>query len=113
MKIQEFLNKTHKETGKMQNTRPQIICNDGFKMSVQAGYGIYSKPGSNGKIPYSAVEIGYPNEEEKLLFGLEGDKGNYTNTVYPFVQIEIVDEVIEKHNGINIDETFKTKKWRN
>jgi len=93
----------------MQDTRPRIICNDGFSMSVQAGYGIYSTPRVNGEIPYSTVEVGYPNEDEELLFGLEEDKGRYTNTVYPYVSTELVDKVIKKHGGINIEETFKDK----
>ena len=107
MKTQEFLNKTHKEIGEMQKVRPRIICNDGFSMSVQAGYGIYSTPRANGLLPYSEVEIGYPSDDEELLFGLEEGRGNYTDTVYPYVRIKLVDEIIKKHNGINVYETFK------
>ena len=109
MNTQEFLNKTCKVTSGMQEVRPRIVCNDGFSMSVQAGYGIYSTPRANGLLPYSAVEIGYPSEDEELLFGLEEGRGNYTDTVYPYVRIELVDKIIKKHNGINLEKTFKAK----
>ena len=111
MKVQEFLNETYKVMGEYQMTRPKIICNDGFEMSVQAGYLLYSMPREGGKIDYFTVEVGYPSENEELFrsFEFAEDKENYTNTVYPYVDIEIVDKVIEKHNGINIEETFKDK----
>ena len=47
--LKEWLKATHKVTFGYQNTRPRIVCEDGFLMSVQAGEGIYSFPRRNVK----------------------------------------------------------------
>ena len=110
MQTQEFLNKTYKTYAKcieMQEVRPLVICNDGFTMSIQAGWGIYSNPQITGKIKYYAVEIGFPSNEENLITKYAENKVDLTETVYAYVPIEIVDNVIRKHNGINLIKTFK------
>jgi len=45
---------------------PHIVCTDGFTMSVQVGYSLYSTPKKVAK-RYSEVEIGYPSEHEPLI----------------------------------------------
>lgn len=101
MKIIEYLKKTYKVIGFMQEVRPRIICNDGFSMSVQAGYGLYSSPRCNlADGNYESVEIGFPNEEEELIKSYAENEENYTGTVYPYVPVKLVEEVIEKHGGI-------------
>ena len=45
---------------------PRIVCNDGFSLSVQVGYSLYSKPKKVAK-RYSEVEIGFPSEPESLI----------------------------------------------
>jgi hypothetical protein len=44
-----------------QEIRPQIICNDGTFLSVQASDGHYCQPRENKAWPYSLVEVGYPS----------------------------------------------------
>jgi hypothetical protein len=99
----------------MTSTRlPPIVCTDGFKMSVQVGYSLYCKPKNIAK-RYSEVEIGYPSEHEPLIeeyaetFSKEDemDVTDYTDTVYPYVPVKIVDKVLKKHGGIDLTETLR------
>ena len=120
MKINEFIKKNLKVTNHssdplinhmLTSTRlPKIVCEDGFTMSVQVGYSLYSTPKKVAK-RYSAVEIGFPSEHEPLIeeyaetFHQE-DETDYTDTVYPYVPVAIVDKVLKKHGGINLTQTL-------
>ena len=91
---------------------PHIVCEDGFEMSVQVGYSLYSTPKKIAK-RYSAVEIGYPSEHEPLIEKWaefthfdEDEKPDYTDTVYPYVPVGVVDKVLKKHGGINLTQTL-------
>ena len=91
---------------------PQIHCTDGFSMSVQVGYSLYCTPKKVAK-RYSEVEIGYPSEYEPLIeeyaecFTFEELDIDFTNTVYPYVPVGIVNKVLKKHGGINFTETSR------
>jgi len=92
---------------------PHIVCVDGFEMSVQVGFSLYSTPKKVAK-RYSAVEIGFPSDHEPLIeeyaetfYKDDGeDVTDYTDTVYPYVPVRIVDKVLKKHGGINMTETL-------
>ena len=91
---------------------PHIVCEDGFTMSVQVGYSLYSTPKKIAK-RYSAVEIGYPSEHEPLIEKWaefapfdEDENPDYTDTVYPYVPVSVVDKVLKKHGGINLTQTL-------
>ena len=90
---------------------PHIVCEDGFTMSVQVGYSLYCTPKKVAK-RYSAVEIGYPSEPEELIkeyaefAPFDEDTTDYTDTVYPYVPVSIVDKVLKKHGGINLTQTL-------
>ena len=104
--LREWLKNTYKVSkyGGLE-TRPRIVCNDGFSMSVQAGYFLYSMPREDLKSgAYTEVEIGFPSEREDLICVFAESHENYTETVYPYVPVEIVEKVIEKHGGIITDE---------
>ena len=86
---------------------PHIVCTDGFTMSVQVGYSLYSTPKKVAK-RYSEVEIGYPSEREPLLEEyaetLFSDGFiDFTDSVYPYVPVKVVDNVLKKHGGIDIN----------
>ena len=91
---------------------PQIVCSDGFKMSVQVGFSLYSTPKKVAK-RYTAVEIGFPSEHEPLIeeyaetfYQDDGeDVTDYTDRVYDYVPVKIVDKVLKKHGGIDMMET--------
>ena len=94
---------------------PKIVCVDGFEMSVQVGYSLYSTPKKVAK-RYSEVEIGFPSEREPLIeeyvelgiFDTAQGKGvDYTDTVYPYVPVKIVNKVLKKHGGIDMRETLR------
>jgi hypothetical protein len=122
MKINEFiknnlkvkvLNKDPLMRHMMTSTRlPHIVCADGFEMSVQVGYSLYSKPKKVAK-RYSEVEVGYPSEHEPLIeeyaecYTFEELDIDFTDTIYPYVPVKIVDKVLKKHGGIDMTETLR------
>ena len=79
-----------------------LHCNDGFSMSVQAHSGAYCSPRTDPTDTdyYFKVEVGFPSEREELLMKYADDYDNPTDTVYGYVPVEVVQEVIEKHGGI-------------
>ena len=119
MKINEFIKKNLKVTNHssgplinhmLTSTRlPQIVCSDGFKMSVQVGPHLYSEPKKVAK-RYSNVEIGFPSDHEPLIEkwaeNLFEDIPDFTNTVYPYVPVKVVNQVLKKHGGIDLTETL-------
>ena len=91
---------------------PHIVCSDGFEMSVQVGYSLYSEPKKVAK-RYSAVEIGFPSEDEPLIekyaesyYDPDVDF-KYTETVYPYGPVKVVNKVLKKHGGIDLTETLR------
>jgi len=104
MKINEFIQKYRKVKklvpGMTSSLVPYVICKDGFKMSVQAGQSLYSEP-KDVADHYEEVEVGYPSEEEYILAKYAEDGENLCDTVYGYVPCSIIDEVIEKHGGID------------
>jgi len=121
MKINEFIKNNLKVTNLAENNDPlmkhmmtssrlpHIVCTDGFSMSVQVGYSLYSTPKKVAK-RYSEVEIGYPSERESLLeeyvesFYVTPD---FTDSIYPYVPVKVVDKVLKKHGGIDLTETLR------
>jgi hypothetical protein len=80
--------------------RPRAICADGFSVSIQGGIGIYSQPRCNTE-SYTAVELGYPSAGDDLIQEYAEEPEKPIDTVYPYVPIEVVDGLLEKHGGIN------------
>ena len=78
----------------------EVVCADGFSMSVQASETHYCSPREDGAEKYTAVEVGYPNPPERLLMYLAEDQDAPTMTVYPFVPAQLVALVIAKHGGM-------------
>jgi len=79
---------------------PRLTCRDGFSMSVQASPTHYSTP-RDIVDEYSAVEIGYPSHEEELILEWAEDSENPTGTVYAWVPVEVVEQVILNHGGLS------------
>ena len=82
----------------------RLHCNDGFSMSVQAHYGAYCSPRVDPSETdyYFKVEIGFHSEKEELIMKYVEDYDNPKETVYGYVTVEVVQEVIEKHGGIKV-----------
>jgi len=111
MNLREYLLLTHYTKPLFDNMRPALICNDGFKMSVQAGSGYYCEPREE-TTQYKSVEIGFPNYDDILavfqcgsIEQYEAEKNYYLqdplNGILERVPIELVQKVIDKHDGIN------------
>ncbi len=103
MNLNEFTRETYK-TDRFY-TRPRIHCKDGFNFSVQGGEGNYSTPRKNDK-EFMAMEIGFPSEVEELILDFAEDRENPTDTVYGWVDNDIIQEVIDKHGGIDKEKTM-------
>ena len=76
----------------------RLHCNDGFSMSVQPMLSARVKPEETDC--YYQVEVGLPSEREELLMEYAEDCDKPTDTIYAYVPVEVVQEVIEKHGGI-------------
>lgn len=81
---------------------PRITCNDGFTISVQAHDGSYCRRDDSGT-PIK-VECGFPSTTPKTdglrayaeLCGTD----DYTETVYGYVPVEVVQAELDAHGGI-------------
>ena len=110
MKLKEYLKLSYNPICagivKMSLPRPALICKDGFEVSVQAGEYLYCHPRQDD-CDYDEVEIGFMKPFDKWIVD-ELNKG-YTNKslseedVYGYVPIGMVDELLEKHGGIDED----------
>jgi hypothetical protein len=85
------------------NVRERVLCADGFSVSIQGNSGMYCSPRENIAV-YEAVELGYPSALDELIneYAEQTDEdGNATTeTVFPYVPIEVVEALIAKHGGI-------------
>jgi hypothetical protein len=77
---------------------PRIKCKDGFSLSVQATHGAYCQPRNNYG-PWYQVEVGYPSAEPELIMEYAEDPDTPTDTVYGYVPVELVEQLIELHGG--------------
>jgi len=76
-----------------------VRCADGFHMSVQANENAYCQPRAAAG-PYTKVEVGFPSMEESLLIPFADDPEKPTQTVYGWVPMTTVINVIAKHGGM-------------
>lgn len=87
--------------GRYASTLPRIVCADGFSVSVQAGALLYSRPRDDYG-PWTLVEVGYPSERPEpwhVWKLLAEDPDRPTGTVYGYVPLRLVEELIERHGG--------------
>lgn len=99
MKINEFLRKYRMQRDGIQVVRPRVKCADGYTVSVQAGNRWNSEPQLDTGW-YSKVELGYPTAADEELRDYADEKRDLRKTVYGFVPVKLVDEVLTKHGGI-------------
>lgn len=81
----------------------RVNCHSGLSMSIQANYTAYCSP--RGTLPideYWEVEIGFPNQVVPELLAYAEEPEKPTETVYPYVPVELVKKIIEKHGGVKI-----------
>ena len=94
-----------------QEKRPYVELSDGYRISIQASSNHYCSPREDGLTEYSEVELGFPNIEDELINDYAEDD-DYTQTVYGYVPVDVVDALIKKHGGITRVRTLATP-WSN
>ncbi len=109
--IANFGNRAEPAAGAKYRTQPNsIVCADGFRLSVIAGWGAYCDPRPDWTDgvpadyagPYTAVEVGFPSQrpepwDEWSLYCESPETP--TETVYGYVPVQIVRDLIESHGG--------------
>ena len=94
----------------IRTTCPPFKCIDGFSVSIEAGESLYSTPREWNAEKYTAVELGYPSEEDPLIAEwAENPDDSGTNTVYGWVPVDVVNKLINKHGGLDEEEYFVKK----
>jgi len=78
----------------------EIVCKDGFIMSVQANEGAYCYPRVDNAPSYKSVEVGFPSRLEPLLLDWADDPERPTGTVYGYVPVATILLVCAKHGGV-------------
>ena len=77
-----------------------VVCADGFRMSVQGHEDAYCTPRTNDAEKYTEVEIGYPSDVEELIMPWAENPIRPTETIYGYVPVSVVTNVIAKHGGV-------------
>ena len=76
----------------------RVTCRDEYSVSVQASETSYCDPRNNVG-PYTAVELGYPSTSDPMLDGYAEDASRPTDTIYGWVPVALVRDLIVKHGG--------------
>lgn len=76
----------------------RIECKDGFTISVQASEYNYCEPRYNDCNYYYEVECGFPNSKPEFIMDYADDPDNPTETVYGYVPVALVEQLIDLHN---------------
>lgn len=98
----EWLKKTYVKKDGNDLIRPMAHCKDGFSISIQAAQNACCRPRVTYGGPYRKVELRYPSEPEPLIFDYDYDPNDIyiSHAYYPYTPVEVVDEIIKKHGGI-------------
>ena len=93
---------------------PRIHCKDGFNISIQVNKGNYCES-ENGVRTFGTdwklVEWGFPSEQidgekynaEEIFYE---EKIDTTQSVGGYVEIELMDALLQKHGGIDLQATL-------
>jgi len=80
----------------------RITCADGFNLSVQATHSAYCTPRQNLG-PWLEVEVGFPSADPELIMEYAEQPERPTETVYAYVPVNLVVELIALHGGPNAE----------
>lgn len=84
---------------------PTLVCKDGFSMSVQAGRAKFSTPDVEGLDHYSHVEIAHTTHCDAL-----DPYGDEFEGIYQFVPVEVVEQLLVDHGGLDIPATVEYRR---
>jgi hypothetical protein len=82
--------------------RRRFVCGNGLSFLLRAGKYLFSKPQSETG-PWESVEVAYTSRPVPELFPYEQipRQRNSRESVYQYVPVEVVDDIIEKNGGIS------------
>ena len=88
---------------------PRIHCKDGFNISIQVHHGNYCASENGTRtfgLNWKEVEWGFPSSE------IDAQKYNAeslptTESVGAYVEVGLIDELCEKHGGIDLAKTLQ------
>lgn len=100
MNVHEYITSASNKNTDASWLNKRIVCNDGFEISVQANEFAYCKPRKTDNDFYYEVECGFPSEKPDLIMEYAENSESPTDTVYGYVPIELVEELIASHGGI-------------
>lgn len=80
----------------------RAVCNDGFYVSIQASAYHHCMPRNHNEWPYESFELGYPSELDPLIEDYAEAPGT-ADTVFNYVPVDVVVELINKHGGFKMD----------
>ncbi len=85
-----------KKTGRL---LPRIVCKNGLSLSVQANISAYCEPRED-QGPWVSVEVGFPSRRIEALMPYCEDENRPTDTVYAFVPVKLVEQIIQDNGGL-------------
>ena len=94
---------------------PRIHCKDGFSISIQVNNGNYCAS-ENGLYTFGTdwklVEWGFPSEhidakKYNAVIDVDEEDIDTTQTVGGYVEIELMDTLLQEHGGIDLQATLK------
>lgn len=94
---------------------PRIHCNDGFGISLQIHNSNYCSSENGYRTlghTIKTVEFGYPNQDEELLKEYAECHEDVTTTVGQ-LPIDVAQQIIDKHGGIDWDKTVSVEEFNN
>lgn len=89
--------------------RPAFILKDGTSISIQASTFTYCNPRIDNAEKYTEVEVGFPTKVIEELLPFAEDPEYPTQTVYPYVPVELLNKIIEKEG---LDQEFYNKYFK-
>ena len=99
MTVKDYLESTFDGTKRF-NVRPSVMCADGFTVSIQGGTeNHYCNPRMNCNI-YDEVELGFPSMVIPELDNYAESHVDHTQTVFAYVPIKKIEQVVANHGGI-------------
>ncbi len=92
--------------------RPKIICRDGFEFWVETGENSHTEPNVQPfkTASFRSVEIVKPSAEDERLKVFANEylylSEPITESNIPYVPVELIEEMIKDHGGIDTEKTF-------
>ena len=94
---------------------PRIRCKDGFSVSYQIGSTHYCESNNGYRVlgdTWKMVEFGFPSYKEELLEPHKEEEDEPLTNSVGMIPIEIAQQVIDKHGGIDFDKTLSVDAFK-